>query len=138
MNSPASSATLREDESRDAQTLALNLLPGGCFPEQITRLTTNRSEGNPFFIEEVIRSLIDNGMITVGKRGFEVQRGIENVEIPHNINEVIMARIDRLDEENSELLRAASIIGPVFFCRILLHVIRSETEIRNRRRLGIR
>ena len=102
-------------DSSESETLSLNLLRGGGFPEHITRQIITRSEGNPFFIEEVIRSFIDTGVIKAGKHGFIIQDGIDRVNIPNSINEVIMARIDRLDEETGEILRSASVIGRAFF-----------------------
>jgi class 3 adenylate cyclase/tetratricopeptide (TPR) repeat protein len=81
-----------------------------------------RAGGNPFFIEEVVRSLIDEGAVRVGDNGFEVTDKIQSVVIPRTINDVLMARIDRLDEESRNVVKIASVIGRSFFYRILADV----------------
>jgi len=82
-----------------------------------------RAGGNPFFIEEVVRSLIDEGAVKVGAGGFEVTDKIHSVVIPPTINDVLMARIDRLDEDTRNLVKVASVIGRTFFYRILAEVV---------------
>jgi predicted ATPase len=74
-----------------------------------------RADGNPFFIEEVVRSLIDHGAVVQKDGAFEVTEHIERIVIPHTINDVLMARIDRLDEKTRELVKVASVIGRSFF-----------------------
>jgi class 3 adenylate cyclase/tetratricopeptide (TPR) repeat protein len=87
-----------------------------------------RAGGNPFFIEEVVRSLIDEGAVKVTDTGFEVTDEIHSVVIPPTIQDVLMARIDRLDEESRNLVKVASVIGRSFFYRILAEVM---TQVEN-------
>ena len=82
-----------------------------------------RAGGNPFFIEEVVRSLIDEGAIVLKDGEFEVTDKIHAVVIPPTINDVLMARIDRLDEESRNVVKVASVIGRSFLYRILADVI---------------
>jgi hypothetical protein len=82
-----------------------------------------RAGGNPFFIEEVVRSLIDEGAVKVTETGFEVTDEIHSVVIPPTIQDVLMARIDRLDEESRNIVKVASVIGRSFFYRILAEVV---------------
>jgi class 3 adenylate cyclase/tetratricopeptide (TPR) repeat protein len=82
-----------------------------------------RAGGNPFFIEEVVRSLIDEGAVKVTESGFEVTDEIHSVVIPPTIQDVLMARIDRLDEDSRNLIKIASVIGRSFFYRILAEVV---------------
>jgi len=108
-----------------------------------------RSGGNPFFIEEIVRSLIDEGAIVRTNGAFEVTEKIDHVVIPSTINDVLMARIDRLEEQTRDLIKVASVIGRSFFDRILKEVAASiegvdeslghlkETQfIRDRMRMG--
>ena len=81
-----------------------------------------RAGGNPFFIEEVVRALIDEGAVVLKDGGFEVTDKIHSVVIPTTINDVLMARIDRLDEESRNVVKVASVIGRSFFYRILADV----------------
>ena len=91
-----------------------------------------RAGGNPFFIEEVVRSFIDMGAVVKANGEFKVTDKIEKMVIPHTINDVLMARIDRLDENTRDLVKVASVIGRSFFYRILTQVARPVDGIDNR------
>ena len=86
--------------------------------EQIVK----RAGGNPYFIEEVVRSFIDQGAVVEQEGRFEVTPKFSQVTIPETINDVLMARIDRLEEETRDLLKVAAVIGRSFFYRILSEV----------------
>jgi len=91
-----------------------------------------RSGGNPFFIEEVVRSLIDEGAVVAKDGAFEVAEKINSTVIPHTINDVLMARIDRLEERTRNLVKFASVIGRTFFYKILTEVGRTIEDIDDR------
>ena len=91
-----------------------------------------RAGGNPFFIEEVVRSFIDTGAVVKANCEFKVTKKIEKMVIPHTINDVLMARIDRLDENTRDLVKVASVIGRSFFYRILIQVANTVDGIDNR------
>ena len=91
-----------------------------------------RSGGNPFFIEEVVRSLIDEGAVVAENGAFEVVAKINSIEIPYTINDVLMARIDRLEERTRNLVKFASVIGRSFFYKILTEVGRTIEDIDDR------
>ena len=88
-----------------------------------------RAGGNPFFIEEVVRSLIDQGAVKIGDDGFEVTDRIHSVVIPPTINDLLMARIDRLDEETRNVVKVASVIGRSFFYRLLADVLSRPDDL---------
>ena len=96
-------------------------------PHAIMERIVQRAGGNPFFIEEVVRSLIDQGAIVRREGRFEVTEKVSEIPIPNTINDVLMARIDRLEEKVRHLLKVASVIGRSFFYRILSDVA-SEVE----------
>jgi class 3 adenylate cyclase/tetratricopeptide (TPR) repeat protein len=91
-----------------------------------------RACGNPFFIEEVVRSFIDEGAVVVKDGAFVVTEKINSMVIPHTINDVLMARIDRLEEKTRILVKVASVIGRSFFYRILQKVAKMIEDIDNR------
>ena len=96
-------------------------------PHTLTQQIVQRAGGNPFFIEEVVRSLFDQGAIVRREGGFEVTEKANAITIPHTITDVLMARIDRLEEPTRHLVKVASVIGRSFFLRILSDVA-SEVE----------
>jgi class 3 adenylate cyclase len=104
----------------------LNNLLGVCdLPESTYRSILNKAEGNPFYLEEVIRSLIDSGILTRAEddQCWMVNEGIEDIQIPDTLQGVIMARIDRLDPETKRTLQVASVIGRSFPYQVLAHVL---------------
>ena len=82
----------------------------------------DRSGGNPFFMEEIVRSLIDEGAIVRTNGTFQVTEKIDRVVIPSTINDVLTARIDRLEEQTRDLIKIAPVIGRSFFDKILKEV----------------
>lgn len=81
-----------------------------------------RTGGNPFFIEEVVRSFVDEGAMVKKGGSFQVTEKIDTMNIPYTVNDVLTARIDRLEEETRQLVKNASVIGRNFFRKILLEI----------------
>lgn len=80
-----------------------------------------RAEGNPYFAEEVVRSLITTGAVVRDEASgrWRVTREIDEIAIPDTIQGVIVARVDRLDDEVKQVLKVASVIGRSFLYRVL-------------------
>jgi len=77
-------------------------------------LIEERTAGNPFFIEEVVRSLVESGNLE-GKRGdYRLVRPVDNTAVPPTVNTILAARIDRLSEREKSLLQSAAVIGREF------------------------
>jgi class 3 adenylate cyclase len=78
---------------------------------ELSDLIAARTAGNPFFVEEVVRSLIEDGSL-IGTRGAYRLRGpVDNLRIPDSVQTVLAARIDRLGDQEKQLLQTASVIG---------------------------
>jgi class 3 adenylate cyclase/tetratricopeptide (TPR) repeat protein len=120
---------LNESES---ETLLSNLLRIKGLPLNIRDQILQRAGGNPFFIEEVVRSLIDEGAVVLKNGDYEVTEKVKHVVIPQTIHALIMTRIDRLDESTRNLVRMASVIGRNFFYRVLTEVASNIEEIDRR------
>jgi class 3 adenylate cyclase/tetratricopeptide (TPR) repeat protein len=120
---------LNETESRE---LLANLLQIRGLPHHIRDQILLRAGGNPFFLEEVVRSLIDEGAVVLEKGEYQVTDKIKDIVIPQSIHALIMTRIDRLDEATRNLVRTASVIGRNFFYKILSEVASNIEEIDRR------
>jgi class 3 adenylate cyclase/tetratricopeptide (TPR) repeat protein len=124
--------------NEDTNELVDNLLTIANLPAGLRQNILAKTDGNPFFVEEVVRTLIDSGAIVREKDG-EVTRwraigNIEALEIPGNLQSLLTARIDRLEEDARLTLQLASVIGRTFFYRVLesinqaVAVIHSELD----------
>jgi len=109
------------DESK-SEELITNMLNIGEIHHVIIGEIARRTGGNPFFMEEVVRSLIDQRAIIIKNRTFQMTKKLGGVAIPNTVNDVLMARIDRLEDESRVLIKIASVIGRNFFYKVLLEV----------------
>jgi class 3 adenylate cyclase/tetratricopeptide (TPR) repeat protein len=112
-----------------AQELLGNLLYIEELPEGVRALMLRKSEGNPFFLEEVIRSLIDSGHIVREEGHWRATRDIQNVAIPDTLAGVLSARLDRLPEETKRVTQTAAVIGRLFARRVLTAVFPPDERI---------
>ncbi len=77
----------------------------------LRRLVYERSQGNPFFLEEIVRTLTETGAL-VGERGaYRLASDLHGLQVPGTVQAVLAARIDRLGPEEKLLLQSASVIG---------------------------
>jgi predicted ATPase/class 3 adenylate cyclase len=81
--------------------------------EELTRLVHSHTEGNPFFVEEVVRSMIEHGDIYL-EGGIWQRREISEISVPESVRSVIGRRIGRMSEDAQELLLQASVFGQTF------------------------
>ncbi|MCB2221999.1 MAG: AAA family ATPase [Bacteroidetes bacterium] len=106
-------------EEKESGFLIRNLLRETPLPEEVHKIIIRKTEGNPFFIEEIIRSFIDEGIIELKDSHFVVTDKIKEVNIPETINDAILSRVDKLDEKTRELLNTASVMGRNFYYKVL-------------------
>lgn len=101
--------------------LAERLLGGGALPSDVRDMLLHRSGGNPFYLGELVRALI-------GTKGIERDtltgdwcrtEQYMTMPLPDTIEGLILARIDRLEDEVKQVLKAAAVVGRTFFYRVL-------------------
>ena len=102
-----------------------NLLGAEALPENVRRLIITKAEGNPFYLEEVIRSLINQGVITrsADDRRWIAAAGLDEIKLPDTLQGVIMARVDQLDPQTKRVLQIASVVGRNFPYQVLDKVV---------------
>jgi tetratricopeptide (TPR) repeat protein len=105
--------------------LATEHLPG-----ELSSLIVRKAEGNPFFVEEVVKSLQEIGAIQQAGDHYVLAKRLDEIFVPDTIQDVIMARIDRLAEAPKKTLQLASVVGREFTRRLVdrLAEIRGRTE----------
>lgn len=115
---------LSEESSR---TLVSNLLKVESLPVETRELILQKAEGNPFFVEEVIRMLIDRGAIVREDDRWIATERVVGIEIPDTLHGLLLARIDKLPVESKRTLRVASVIGRQFGVTILERLLEKKT-----------
>ena len=115
---------LEQEESLDFATRVIGVAQ---LPEPIKPLILERAEGNPFYIEEITKSLEEMGAF---KRVEEIEAAIDvdQIQIPMSIQDILMARIDRLPEKHKNALQIAAVIGREFAARLLERTAGSKDE----------
>ena len=88
-----------------------------------------RTKGNPFFIEEVVQSLVEGGQLAGGRGAYRLATSVEALQVPASVQAVLSSRIDRLPELEKQLLQTAAVIGKTFSEALLGRVMASLTAI---------
>ncbi|MGQ0672511.1 MAG: AAA family ATPase, partial [Hyphomicrobium sp.] len=129
-------ATLRMDEialtpltEEHSRTFIDDLVGADGLPASLRSQILRRTEGNPFFIEEVIRALVSDGVLKRGPRGWVLAKRVVDLTLPDNVQGVIVARVDRLEEGLKSVLKLASVIGRSFFLRILKAIAETADSV---------
>jgi class 3 adenylate cyclase/tetratricopeptide (TPR) repeat protein len=114
----------------------LNSLVGdaaGLLP--LKRLLIQRTEGNPFFLEESVRTLVETQALAGERGSYRLTKTVESIQVPATVQAVLAARIDRLSPEEKQLLQSASVIGE-YVPFDLLQAIVDMPEVKLRRCLA--
>jgi class 3 adenylate cyclase/tetratricopeptide (TPR) repeat protein len=105
--------------SEESITMTRSILSVDSLPEELQAMVIRKAEGNPFFVEEVLKSLTEIGAIRRSEDRFVLTKPIDDLVIPDKIQDVIQARIDRLEDAPKKTLQLASVIGRKFTHRLV-------------------
>ncbi len=112
----------------DAQEMLSALLGDGAGLMPLRKLILEKTEGNPFFMEEVVQSLAEEGVLN-GERGdYRLERASGELHIPPTVEGALAARIDRLRAEEKRLLQTLAVIGKKFSLSLLKGVVKEPEE----------
>jgi class 3 adenylate cyclase/tetratricopeptide (TPR) repeat protein len=112
------------DESQSRQLVA-SLLEVEDLPNSVRLKILEKAEGNPFFLEEVVRSLLDRGLIVRQDNHWRATQEILTIEFPDTLVGVITARLDNLEDGVKSILQAASVVGREFALPVLADLLAS-------------
>lgn len=112
---------LRPLSDDDSRLLVTTLLGGAEIPADLMTKILERVVGNPFFIEEVVRTLIENGTFVrnLASGRWQVTKRSEGFDIPDSLYALLAARIDQLEEMTRRTLQLSAVIGRSFYVRVL-------------------
>jgi predicted ATPase len=82
-----------------------------------------RTEGNPFFLEESVRTLVETGVLVGTPGAYRLPRPLEGLQVPATVHAVLAARIDRLPPEEKRLLQTAAVLGMDVSCTLLRAIV---------------
>jgi tetratricopeptide (TPR) repeat protein len=114
--------------NRETLIMVSHLLGSKEFDEETNQLILEKTEGIPFFIEQLISSLRDQKIIIKEEDTYCLAKDIREVTIPSTIQDVIMARVDLLPEETKALLQISSVVGREFGHRLLQKITNFSEE----------
>ena len=112
----------------DAKAMVASLLGSHDLPPALLRLMQEKTGGNPLFIEEVVHAFLESGALVRHHGGIH-WTGAAGAEFPMTMQDIVRARIDRLDEPVKRTVRTAAVIGREFGWRLLTRLVDPATEL---------
>ena len=123
------SIQLKDLSKLEAEDMIESLLGSRTIPHELRQFISKKVEGNPFYLEEVINTLIDSGALVRGDGRWRITRSISDSDAPPTVQGIISARLDRLDNKSKRVLQEAAVIGRVFLYVILKQITKLEINI---------
>ncbi len=107
---------------RQSAALVASLLAVDEPPAPLVDFVVRRTDGNPFYLEEIINSLIETNALIQTDDGWQIAGSLEDADVPTSVRGVIAARIDRLQDDRKRVLREASVVGRDFLYEVIRRV----------------
>jgi len=122
---------LQDLSPSEALEMTGSLLKTGDVPLELRHFIREKTEGNPFYLEEMINTLVESDTLVRDDRSWKLSRVLRESDISPTVNGVILARLDRLEKEAKRILQDASVIGKTFMYEILKRVTELKDHIDN-------
>jgi len=106
-----------------------NLLKINDIPEKFRDDLLEKVAGNPFYLEEIIRFLVNSDLLISDFGIWKLKKDIKSIEIPEVIQSVILSRVEQLGKEERNILEIASVIGRVFFEQLLIELTELDHSV---------
>lgn len=116
-----------DDERRE---MIQCILPGEGLPATLITRLAKESEGNPYYLLEVARELVQSGQLIRTSGRWELTRTVEQIDVPHSIEGLVLAKLDTLTTTDRRVLQHASVIG-MSFSETLLEKITPIDQLKN-------
>jgi class 3 adenylate cyclase/tetratricopeptide (TPR) repeat protein len=122
----------------DARVLVAHLLAIDALPDELRRLVLEKAEGNPFFVEEVVRMLIEREAIEQRDERWTATQAMASIEVPNTVEALIASRVDRLPDDARRTAREAAVVGRRFPLSLVEEIEgQDETKDTVHARLGV-
>jgi len=110
--------------------LVRNMLGGLVLESELEQKIVEKTGGNPFFVEEIVRDLLERGDLVKAGGQYLCDRPMDQLEIPNTVQGVLAARMDRLSEDLKRTMQVASVVGRDFAFRLLKSIMELGDELR--------
>jgi predicted ATPase/class 3 adenylate cyclase len=118
-------------QAQSSHALIGSLFGGSPLPQELRGWIVERAGGNPLFLEEIVRGLIENGTLTREGLSWHTLANGGTAEIPLNLQGILLARLDRLPREARTLVQEAAVVGPRFDAALLRIIASDPTRVRS-------
>lgn len=120
---------LRELDREDSRRLLSSLLDDETPLATIEREVLAKAQGNPLFLEEIVRSLMESGELVRESGGWRMTTDTARIVVPETVQSIVTSRVDLLEDELRRVLQAASVIGRVFPRGLVAAVLGSDVGL---------
>ncbi|NBD35934.1 MAG: AAA family ATPase, partial [Chloroflexi bacterium] len=106
------------------------LIGVGTLPEETLQMVVHKAEGNPYYIKELVNALAAQGVLVQDPEMGQWQstRPVTTLDLPDSLQNLLLARIDRLSAEERQVLQVASVVGTVFWWNVLYAMVKEITD----------
>ena len=111
--------------------LVRSMFEEGLIAPELSKLILRRSAGNPLFMEELTRTLLESGHIEKRDGKYTISGDTPNIQLPNTVQGIIAARMDRLEDHIKRAMQIASVIGRDFTYRILQAITDKRDELKS-------
>jgi predicted ATPase/class 3 adenylate cyclase/Flp pilus assembly protein TadD len=99
----------------------------GQVPPELFELVVEGAEGNPFYVEELVKMLVEDGVVVKGEESWQViPERLSEIKVPPTLAGVLQARLESLPSEEQQVLQQASVVGRLFWDRAVAHIQAAE------------
>jgi class 3 adenylate cyclase/tetratricopeptide (TPR) repeat protein len=106
----------------ETEDMMASILDTDSLSQDLCQLICNRTEGNPFYLEEILNALVESDALVFEKERWRLKRNFRDTDIPSTVHGVIASRIDQLSPQDKRILQEAAVIGRAFLYDILKEV----------------
>ena len=107
-----------------------HLVGPNVLPAETQEMVIEKAEGNPYYIQEIIHALMSQGILVQEDGRWQATKAVSSIELPDSLQNLLLARIDRLSAEERQLVQVASVIGTVFWSEVLAFLVDDATVVK--------
>jgi class 3 adenylate cyclase/predicted ATPase len=120
--------TVSDLSPADTAAMIRGLTGGKRLPPHMLTLLVQKSDGNPLFVEEMTRMLLDSGWLVERDGAYEAAGPMPDTQVPTRLQDLLRARLDRMEPEARLVMQLASVVGRDFVYELLTDVLPSEEQ----------